>query len=250
MTVNAFGEPASVLVLGGTSEIAVATVERLVARGTRRVVLAGRDEERLVAVGERFRPRAAVETVRFDAAEPATHAEALDKAFAEDVDLVLLAFGLLGDQEAVEADPERAVELATVNYVGAVSAGLHVAQRFRRQGAGTLVVLSSVAGERARRANFVYGSTKAGLDAFAQGLGDALHPLGCRVMIVRPGFVATKMTAGREAAPFATTPEAVADAVLRGLARGSEVVWVPPVLRLVMAVVRHLPRAIFRRIPA
>jgi decaprenylphospho-beta-D-erythro-pentofuranosid-2-ulose 2-reductase len=111
------------------------------------------------------------------------------------------------------------------------------------------VVLSSVAGERARRSNFIYGSSKAGLDAFAQGLGDALHGTGVHVMVVRPGFVRTKMTAGRAEGPMATTPEAVATAIEVGLRRRSETVWVPGALRLVMAALRHVPRALFRRLP-
>jgi decaprenylphospho-beta-D-erythro-pentofuranosid-2-ulose 2-reductase len=111
------------------------------------------------------------------------------------------------------------------------------------------VVLSSVAGERARRSNFIYGSSKAGLDAFAQGLGDALHGTGVHVMVVRPGFVRTKMTAGRAEGPMATTPEAVATAIEVGLRRRSETVWVPGALRLVMAALRHVPRAVFRRLP-
>jgi Short-chain dehydrogenases of various substrate specificities len=111
------------------------------------------------------------------------------------------------------------------------------------------VVLSSVAGERVRAANFVYGATKAGIDGFCQGLGDALVGSGVRVLIVRPGFVPTKMTAGRDKAPFSTTPEGVAEAVMRGLERGDEMVWAPPVLRFVMAVARHLPRPVFRRLP-
>jgi decaprenylphospho-beta-D-erythro-pentofuranosid-2-ulose 2-reductase len=126
---------------------------------------------------------------------------------------------------------------------------LALARRLRAQGHGTLVVLSSVAGERVRAANFVYGSTKAGIDGFCQGLGDALHGSGVRVLIVRPGFVPTKMTAGRDKAPFSTTPDGVAEVVMRGLERGAETVWAPPVLRVVMAVARHLPRPVFRRLP-
>jgi decaprenylphospho-beta-D-erythro-pentofuranosid-2-ulose 2-reductase len=124
-----------------------------------------------------------------------------------------------------------------------------VSRRLHDQGHGTIVALSSVAGERARRSNFVYGSSKAGFDAFFQGLGDALVGTGVQVMIVRPGFVHTKMTAGVEAAPLATTPEKVADAIVDGLQRGREIVWVPGVMRWVMSVLRHVPRPIFRRLP-
>ena len=144
-----------------------------------------------------------------------------------DFDLVLLAFGVLGDQEEAEHDGRAAVEIVEVNYLGAVSVAVPLAQRMREQGHGTIVVLSSVAGERARRSNFVYGSSKAGMDAFFQGLGDSLVGTGVQVMIVRPGFVHTKMTEGMDAAPLSTTPEAVADAIVHGLARGRETVWVP-----------------------
>ena len=102
--------------------------------------------------------------------------------------------------------------------------------------------------ERPRRANFVYGSSKAGLDAFCQGLGDSLVGSGARVVVVRPGFVRTKMTAGRAPAPFATTPDAVADAVVRGLEKGAETIWAPPALRYVFAGMRHLPRPLWRRV--
>ena len=116
------------------------------------------------------------------------------------------------------------------------------------QGHGTIVVLSSVAGERVRKSNYVYGASKAGLDGFAQGLGDALQGTGARVMVVRPGFVHTKMTAGRKPAPFSTTPDAVADAVVRGLEKGAETIWAPPALRFVMSGMRHLPRPLWRKV--
>ena len=167
-----------------------------------------------------------------------------------DVDVVLLAFGVLGDQARDEREPLAAVRVAATNYTGAVSAALVCGAALQRQGHGSLVVLSSVAGERARRENFIYGSSKAGLDAFTQGLGDALHPAGVHVMAVRPGFVRTRMTAGLPEAPFATTPGAVAAAIESGLRRRAEVVWVPGTLRPVMALVRHLPRPVFRRVTA
>ncbi|HEY3810466.1 MAG TPA: SDR family NAD(P)-dependent oxidoreductase, partial [Acidimicrobiales bacterium] len=193
-----------------------------------------------------------VETLPFDAQDTGSHDELMTRASKEaggDLDVVVLAFGLLGDQEADEGGGHGAVELARTNYVGAISASLAVARVLKAQGHGTLVVLSSVAGERVRRANFIYGSSKAGLDGFAQGLGDALAGSGARVLIVRPGFVRTKMTAGMPPAPMSTTAEAVAAATVKALAAGREVIWVPPPLRVVFAVFRHLPRAVWRRLP-
>ncbi|MDT9688749.1 decaprenylphospho-beta-D-erythro-pentofuranosid-2-ulose 2-reductase [Streptomyces sp. P9(2023)] len=248
---DAFGAPQSLLLLGGTSEIGLATARRLIARRTRTVWLAGRPSPALTAAADSLRALGAeVRTVPFDALDTESHAERLGKIFTEgDIDLVLLAFGILGDQAHDEADPLAAVRVAQTNYTGAVSAGLICAGALQAQGHGSLVVLSSVAGERARRANFIYGSSKAGLDAFAQGLGDALQGTGVHVMVVRPGFVRSRMTAGLEEAPLATTPEAVALAIELGLRRRSETVWVPGALRVVMSALRHVPRPVFRRLP-
>ncbi|MBK3647220.1 MULTISPECIES: decaprenylphospho-beta-D-erythro-pentofuranosid-2-ulose 2-reductase [Streptomyces] len=247
---DAFGLPQSLLVLGGTSEIALATARRLIARRTRVVWLAARPSPALEAAAAELRALGPeVHTVAFDALDPDSHETVLGKVFADgDVDMVLLAFGVLGDQANDEREPAAAVRVAQTNYTGAVSAGLVSARALQAQGHGSLVVLSSVAGERARRSNFIYGSSKAGLDAFAQGLGDALHGTGVHVMVVRPGFVRSKMTAGLPETPLATTPEHVATAVELGLRRRSETVWVPGVLRVVMAALRHVPRGLFRRL--
>ncbi|MGP4010140.1 decaprenylphospho-beta-D-erythro-pentofuranosid-2-ulose 2-reductase [Streptomyces sp. 4N124] len=248
---DAFGLPQSLLVLGGTSEIALATTRRMIARRTRTVWLAGRPTPALDGAAAELRALGAeVHTVPFDALDPDSHETVLGKVFAEgDIDMVLLAFGILGDQAHDEREPAAAVRVAQTNYTGAVSSALVAARALQTQGHGSLVVLSSVAGERARRVNFIYGSSKAGLDAFTQGLGDALHGTGVHVMVVRPGFVRSKMTAGLEEAPLTTTPEAVATAIELGLRRRSETVWVPGALRLVMTALRHLPRAVFRRLP-
>jgi len=174
----------------------------------------------------------------------------LSQVFATgDIDVVLMAFGVLGDQAEDEKDPVRAAAVAHVNYTGAVSSGIVVAQALKKQGHGALVVLSSVAGLRARKDNFVYGSTKTGLDAFAQGLGDSLVGTGVHVMVVRPGFVDTKMTEGKEKVPLSTTADAVADAIIAGLRRGSHTVWAPGAFRYVMSGLRHVPRPIFRKLP-
>ena len=242
---DAFGTPQSLLILGGTSDIALATARRLIARRTRTVWLAGRPSQALENAATHLRGLGAeTHTITFDALDPESHEAILGKVFAEgDVDMVLLAFGVLGDQANDERDPVSAARVAQTNYTGAVSSALVCARALQAQGHGSLVVLSSVAAERARRSNFIYGSSKAGLDTFTQGLGDA------HVMLVRPGFVRTSMTAGRQENLFATTPEAVATAIELGLRRRSETVWVPGSLRLVMTALRHVPRALFRRLP-
>ncbi|MFD4372734.1 decaprenylphospho-beta-D-erythro-pentofuranosid-2-ulose 2-reductase [Streptomyces sp. NPDC058486] len=248
---DAFGAPQSLLLLGGTSAIGLATARRLIARRTRTVWLAGRPSPELSAAAGSLRALGAeVHVVPFDALDTDAHAERLGKVFAEgDVDLVLLAFGVLGDQARDESEPAAAVRVAQTNYTGAVSAALVCAGALQAQGHGSLVVLSSVAGERGRRADFIYGSSKAGLDVFAQGLGDALHGTGVHVMVVRPGSVRSARTAGRPEAPLSTTPEAVAGAIELGLRRRSETVWVPGPLRLVASALRHVPRPLHRRLP-
>jgi decaprenylphospho-beta-D-erythro-pentofuranosid-2-ulose 2-reductase len=252
---DALGAVQSILVLGGSSDIGIAIAARLAGSRHATVVLAGRHPERLEAGVRAVTGAGAgrVETVHFDADEPASHDEvmlAATKAAGGDLDVIVLAFGLLGDQPVDEVGGPGAVQLATTNYVGGVSAGLAAARQLKAQGHGTLVVLSSVAGERVRRANFIYGSSKAGLDGFAQGLGDALAGTGAKVMIVRPGFVRTKMTEGLPGAPLSTTADVVADATVKGLAAERAVVWVPGLLRLVFVLFRHLPRAVWRKLPA
>lgn len=257
---DALGSVQSVLVLGGASDIALATMRELVKRRATTIVLAARQPEALEPVVKELRDAASehagndpvtVEALAFDANAIDTHEAFVDEVFDRfgDFDLVLVTFGVYGNQEAADRDRELALDITRANYLGAVSVGLPVADRLRAQGHGTIVVLSSVAGERARRSNYTYGASKAGLDAFFQGLGDALVGTGVSVMIVRPGFVHTKMTEGLPPAPLSTTPEAVASAIIGGVARGSEIVWVPSALRWVMSVLRHVPRPIFRKIP-
>ena len=249
---DALGEPQAVLVLGGTSEIALATVRLLPRARLRRVVLAGRPSAALDQAAASLTAAGipGVVTQAFDATDTDSHGRIIDSVFdGGDIDVVLLAFGILGDQLEAESDPSVAVTVATTNYTGAVSVGLHVARRLRQQGHGTLVVLSSVAGDRARRSNYVYGSTKAGLDAFAQGLGDALHGSGASVLVVRPGFVRTRMTAGLKEAPMTVDPEDVGATIVSALRKGRETVYAPGPLRFVMAGLKSLPRPVFRKLP-
>jgi decaprenylphospho-beta-D-erythro-pentofuranosid-2-ulose 2-reductase len=239
-------------VFGGNSEIAVATVEALADRGLERVVLAVRDPGAATAA-DALRARALrVDVVAFDADATDTHEAVVDAVFATideaPLDVAIVAFGILGDHARTKRDGKAAAALAHTNFTGAVSVLTILGERLRRQGNGAIVVLSSVAAERARQANYPYGATKAGLDAFAQGLGDVLAPAGVHVLVARPGWVRTKMTAGRPAAPLATDAERVGRDIAAGLRRGAHTVWSPAVLRYVFAVMRHLPRPLWRRI--
>lgn len=249
---DAFGQPQSLVVLGGTSEIAAAVVDRLCAERCRTVVLAARDAGRLSAAKDRATAAGAerVDEVLFDAGDVAGAAQTVEQCFqtAGDVDVVLVAVGVLSGRQN-ELDASHSADVATVTYAWPVAAITQAASLLAQQGYGRIVVLSSVAGVRVRRANFVYGSAKAGLDAFALGLADALDGTGVRVQVVRPGFVRTKMTAGMPGAPFATTPGAVADVVVAGLGNTATVLWAPPVLRFVFSVLRRLPAAVWARLP-
>ena len=249
---DALGSVRSVFVLGAGSDIAQATVRELVADRATIVILAARKPERLEPFAAELRSRGAtdVRLLDFDADAFETHAEVVGAAFdaAGDVDLALVAFGVLGDQELSERDPAAALAVIQTNFLGAVSVLIPVSARMRAQGHGTIAVLSSVAAERGRKSNFVYGSSKAGLDTFCQGLGDSLADAGVHVMVVRPGFVRSKMTEGLAAKPMSTTPVEVASAIVRGVRAGSATVWVPSQLRWVMSGLRHLPRPVFRRL--
>ena len=249
---DGLGAPQSLFLLGGTSDIGLAVVRALTEGPLRTVVLAGRRQETLESVATDLRNDGVkeVDTVLFEADDTSTHGALIDDVFDRhaDIDIVLMAHGVLGDQEEAEQDPDEAVRILETNFVGSASLGLHAARRLKQQGHGTLVVLSSVAGERARRANFVYGSSKAGLDAFFQGLGDSLVGTGVRVLIVRPGFVRTKMTTGMDEPPMSTDAEEVAKVIVSAIANGKEQAWAPPQLRFVMAGVRHLPRPLFRKL--
>lgn len=248
--INALGAPQSLLLLGGTSDIALAIARRYARLGLR-VVLAARPSERRRAAAEELTGLGcAVTEVDLDARDHASHAGTIEAAFATgDVDLAVLAFGLLGDPEHDWSDPELALELAEVNYAAPVHLGVLLANRMRAQAHGRIVALSSVAGERVRRSNFVYGSTKAGFDGFFLGLGEALREHGVKVLVVRPGFVRSKMTAGLAEAPLAVGPEDVADAVVAGVQGQRELVWVPGAMRFVMSGLRHVPRPLFRKLP-
>jgi decaprenylphospho-beta-D-erythro-pentofuranosid-2-ulose 2-reductase len=236
-----------VLLLGGTSEIGRAIMAAMALPPACEVMLAGRDQRRLAAAGESL--PCTIVTLHYDATDLAGHAALAEAAFgAGPVDLVIAAAGVLIGQDVLASDAARAGMLVQTNLTGQVTTLLAIAERMRAQGSGTIVVLSSVAAVRPRKANFVYGASKAGLDAFGRGLADSLHGSGVRVLLVRPGFVVGRMTQGMSPAPMAATPGRVGEAVATALAGRASVVWVPPGLRPLSVALRLIPRPLWRRL--
>ncbi|GAC58864.1 putative oxidoreductase [Gordonia hirsuta DSM 44140 = NBRC 16056] len=250
---NAVGVPQSILILGGSSEIGLAIATEFLHSGPMRVVLATvpNDPAAPAAVATMEAAGASsVEQIDFDALDTDSHPAVLDAAFAGgDIDVAIVAFGIQGDDEQAWQDQKLAVLEADINYTAAVSVGVLLGERMRAQGHGQIIAMSSVAGERVRRSNFVYGSTKAGLDGFYLGLGDALRPENIRVLVVRPGQVRTRLSAHVAEAPLTVDKEEVAARVVAAVGKGKEVIWVPGPFRFIMMVLRHVPRPIFRKLP-
>ena len=242
-----------VLVLGGSSEISLAIVQRLARDGQVEALLLGRDYKRMAAVVDELKStgRATGEFDGLNADEIETHADAITCAFdrLEQVDLVILSVGVLGAQSGLDADPNEVTQVLRTNFLGCGSLLWHTVRALRKQGHGTVVVLSSVAAERPRASNAIYGAAKAGLDALAQGLADAVAGTSVRVLVIRPGFVASRMTAGRKPGRLSTSPQVVADATVAALDGRRRTVWIPAALRYVFAVLRHLPGPVYRRLP-
>ncbi len=251
--IDATGNPQTILLLGGTSEIGLAIVAEYLSHSPARVVLGVQpgDDRRDATVAD-LTARGAREVVAldFDATAFDTHSAFMDEAWSGgDVDVAIVAFGLLGDAEALWRDQGQAVTIAQVNYTGAVSVGVLVGQRMSAQGFGQIIVMSSAAGEKIRRSNFVYGSTKAGLDGFYRGLGQALAPSGVKVLVIRPGQVRTRMSAHVKEAPLTVDAADVAKLAVDAARQGRELVWAPPAFQFVMLVLKHIPAPIFRRLP-
>jgi NAD(P)-dependent dehydrogenase (short-subunit alcohol dehydrogenase family) len=246
-------DPGLVLILGGRSEIGLAVASRLVRdAGATTIVLAARRPNDLAGeVAVLAGAGVAVHTVAFDADDLSSHAAVLDQITNEHGSLgtVVLAFGILGDQSLAEVDAGHVAAILHTDFVAQAHLLTELALRMRAQKSGRIVVFSSVAGTRVRRANYVYGSAKAGLDGFASGLSDALHGSGVQLLLVRPGFVVGRMTEGMKPAPFSSTADSVADAVLDGLRNGSRDIWVPAILRPVFFGMRLLPRSVWRKLP-
>src|ERR1700738_3195925 len=256
MVLDAMGNPQTVLLLGGTSEIGLAICARYLQNAHARILLAampddpGRDDAvaQMKAAGAR-----SVELIDFEATDTDSHPKMINAAFAggdrRDIDVEIVAFGLLGDAEELWQNQRKAVQIAEINYTAAVSVGVLLGEKMRAQGFGQIIAMSTVAGERVRRSNFVYGSTKAGLDGFYLGLSEALSEYGVHVLVIRPGQVRTRMSAHVKEAPLTVDKEDVAELAVTAAAKGKELVWAPPAFRYVMVVLRHIPRSIFRKLP-
>lgn len=257
--IDATGNPQTILLLGGTSEIGLAICERYLRDAKARVILAdlpGAPRREAAVAQLQAAGAKSVEYLDFDAVDTASHPTVIEKAWAHgDVDVAIVAFGILGDAEELWQNQAKAVLTAQVNYTAAVSVGVLIGERMRAQGFGQIIAMSSVAGERVRRSNFVYGSTKAGLDGFYLGLGEALREFGVHVLVIRPGQVRTTTTlehwkaTGAKEAPFTVDKEDVAELAVASAARGKELIWAPGPVRYLMAVMRHIPRPIFRKLP-
>jgi len=227
---------------------------RLMAERGAALFLLGRDPAELALSGRDLEARGApapVGSAVLDLAAPAGFAEALDAADRAlgRFDTLVVSGALFARQEELAVDPVRLERLLHVNFTGTVVLCQTVAERMAARGGGTICVFSSVAGDRARRANYLYGATKAGLSAFLDGLGQAYADRGVQVVCVKPGFVKTGMTAGLPTPPLAGEPDAVATRVLAAIQAGRPVVYAPAAWRLVMLVIRALPRFIIRRLP-
>ncbi|OBJ88719.1 SDR family NAD(P)-dependent oxidoreductase [Mycobacterium asiaticum] len=240
-----------VVIFGGRSEIGIELARHLAPGAT--LLLAARRahelDDQVAAVREAG--AAAVYTKEFDADDVDSHARLVEAIIAEHgpIGTAVLAFGILGDQARAETDAAHAVAIVHTDYVAQVSLLTILAAAMRTANRGSLVVFSSVAGVRVRRANYVYGSAKAGLDGFANGLADALHGTGVRLLIARPGFVIGRMTEGMKPAPLSSTPQQVAAATAKAMAKGRRSVWIPWALRPMFFTLKLLPQFVWRRMP-
>lgn len=240
-----------VMIIGATSAMAEATARLYAARGAA-LLLAGRDPQRLRAIADDLRVRGAAkaETFQIDLLDLDAHAALVDAAWKTlgTVDIVLIAHGTLPDQTACEASPELALREFSLNANSTISLCTHLAPRLREQHGGTLAVISSVAGDRGRASNYVYGSAKAAVSAFLGGLRQRLHGTGVNVLTIKPGFVDTPMTRAFNKGPLWATPAQVARGIVRAIDRGASVVYLPRFWWPIMLTIRCIPEFVFRRI--
>lgn len=243
----------SILIIGATSAIAEATAKRFITPETS-FFLAGRNTERLsrIAADLKLRGAGAVHTAGFDASDLESHQRLLDQAYEQlgGFDIILLAYGTLGNQKQCEEDVDKAVSELSNNAVTTIALLSRLANMMERDGRGTLAVISSVAGDRGRASNYVYGSAKAAVSTFNEGLRSRLHDKGVHVLTIKPGMVATPMTYGL-ALPslLLASPELVAGDIVRAIEKRKEILYTPGYWNLVMAAIKLIPAGIFKKLP-
>jgi len=250
---NAFGQPQNIVVLGGSSDIARAITKKLCAARAHTIILAGRNQELLDEAAREALDYGAskTDTVVFDAEDVTSASTAVAKAFdkaGDHVDLVIMAVGLLGDQLRDQSDVAAATRMMNVNFTWPVAALTEVRNRLVAQSSGRILVFSSVGAVRVRGSAYLYGGAKAGLDRLCGGMADSLMGTGVSLQLVRPGVVRSKMTEGLSEVPFTTGVNEVAQNVLKGLSSGDRVIWSPPMLKYVFAILRHLPAPVWRKV--
>ena len=240
-----------VVIFGATSAIAQAVARRLAVKGAR-MHLVARDAAKLAAVRDDLAARGACVTMALaDLDDVSRHAGLVDEAGAalEGLDGALIAQGTLPDQAACEADFALTEAQWRTNFVAPASLAAALADRFERQGRGVIAAISSVAGDRGRRSNYVYGTAKGALSIFLQGLRARVDAKGVRVVTIKPGFVDTPMTAGFRKGLLWATPERIAPAIVSAMERGRGDVYVPAFWWAILFVIRHLPERIFLKLP-
>jgi short-subunit dehydrogenase len=242
-----------IAVFGAASAMAQATARLLAGRGGAAFFLVGRGEAHLKAVADDLRARgaASVAMARADLDDTGGHGALVDQAFQtlSGLDLALIAYGRLDDQRACELSAAAAEAALRTNFISpAVLAG-ELANRMESQGKGCIAVLSSVAGDRGRPSNYVYGAAKGGLSLFLQGLRGRMHKRGVRILTIKPGPIDTPMTAHMKKGLMFSTPERAAKAIVRALNSGRDVAYVPGFWRAIMWVLTSLPESLFKRLP-
>jgi short-subunit dehydrogenase len=240
-----------VLIIGAASAIAEATARCFAAEGAA-LHLIGRRPARLDLIADDLRVRGAtnVTTGTMNVDEVSAHAAALDAAeqVLGGIDVALIAHGTLPEQAQCTASTEVSLREFHTNAAATIALMNALAQRLERQGRGTLAVISSVAGDRGRQSNYLYGSAKAAVSTFAAGLRNRLHPLGVQVLTIKPGFVDTPMTAAFKKGALWASPATVGRKIHAGIAKGRDVIYVPGFWRLIMFIVRSIPESIFKRL--
>jgi short-subunit dehydrogenase len=240
-----------VLILGANSAIAQHVARQLAAKGAS-LFLVGRNATQLEAVRQDVAARGAakVESLALDLNDFTQHEALVDKAYAAlgGLDGAVVAHGILGDQSECQKSFASAEKVITTNFTSAASLLTVLANRFEAQKSGTLVAISSVAGDRGRQSNYVYGASKAALNAFMQGLRNRLFRSGVKVVTVKPGFVDTPMTAHLKKTPMFAKPEDVARGILRAAQRGKGEVYLPARWGLIMLIIKSIPETVFKRL--